>query len=179
MDKEVKEDDLGVELEEEENLDDNGEEILVQAAFDSSPKGFPTAGGSAVRATIGRTACPPWSSPIACLSQAVKSLGEPGRFCSFVSASVTSAPSPLKIPVSERTWLSPPTATLRLDSFHADLLNSVNTWRGAVPSMTSFSLLLVPQVLKLGTEGSTRKIDSLLRSRWSASSVRNAEIRGN
>lgn len=95
-----------VEIEdEEEALDDDEEEPFVQAALDSSPKGFPDTGfrSTAVSANTGRAderaACSLWLAPcvrsLCCPNQTAGSLDLLGGSSPFLSPSLLSALTPL------------------------------------------------------------------------------------
>lgn len=98
-----------------EDLDEDEEELLVHAALDSSPRGFPNAGAcsSTVSASLVGTdekaGCSLWPIPNVCSlcrpSQAAGSLGRLGSASPGLHSDPTSAqtPVPVIIPVSAKT----------------------------------------------------------------------------
>lgn len=105
---------------EEEDLDDDEEELLVQAALDSSPKGFPNAGACSSTVSgnmVGTDEKAVWSlwpiprvCNLCCPSQAAGSLGMLGSASPGLHSAPTAAQTlvPVIIPVSAKTL--PPTS---------------------------------------------------------------------
>lgn len=181
-------DDAFVVVEEEEEDFNDVEELLVQAALDSSPKGFPTAGVSAVSASMVRTDekedRPLWLSPRACSlclpSQAAGSLAMPGMSPASVSIDLHSVPTSAQapvlviIPVSAKTLLPSPARTPPSVSVQTAVLASANTLPsgrtlGPAPASVPSTASLAPDLFRIsrlaerlegmmGSRGETAKL---------------------
>lgn len=174
-------------------MDDDEEVLLVQAALDSSPKGFPSTGAcsSAVSASMvgseEKAACSLWSCPricslccLCCPSQAAGSLGMLGRSTLSASTGLHSAPTsaqapvPVIIPVSAKTFPPAPARTPASVSVQTAALASANTLPlgqalgpASVPSIASLSLapsLSPVRGMAEGTAGSRGKTARLIDS---------------
>ena len=189
------------EAEEEEVLDDDEEEPLVQAALDSSPKGFRNTGAcsSTVSASMVGTdknaAVSLWPTRrVCCPSQAAGSLGMLGRSPPSVALGLHSAPTsaqapvPLIISVSAKTLPPAPARTSASVSVQTAAPAPANTLPSgqaprpsprstSVPTIASLSLITWVAERWEGTAGSGGKTARLIDSWWRPSAVENTRER--
>lgn len=175
-------------VEEEEALDEDEEVLLVQAAFDSNPKGLGTTGACSLavpaktliteeNTDFSLSPCPRVGRP----SQAVESWGRPGRPPPSAFTGLHSAPTsvqvlaPVIVPASAKTLPSAPVLTSASVSVHTAVLASENIFPSGHALSAASVLSPVPRMAERleGTAGTRGITASPIDSCWPWSAAQN------